>query len=279
MDELLSRRGLRTPFIRVAKDGAVVPAERFTRSGGAGAQVADQVADDRLLDLFADGHTVVLQGLHRLWPPLIDFAGAAGGRSRPPGAGQRLHHPPLVAGLLRALRRPRRVRAAGGRREAVAHPRAGAPRPLRDQPWTDHRGRGRGARAGGRRSSTRCCAPATRSTCRAATCTRPRRSARSSCHLTVGVHPVTRYAVLEALLDVVSDEPLLRASLPLGVDVADPADLEADLQATVEALVARLGAVTAADVADRLARRGLGSARPAPIGPLAQAADLGALSA
>ena len=29
-----------------------------------------------MLELFADGHTVVLQGLHRLWPPLIEFAGA-----------------------------------------------------------------------------------------------------------------------------------------------------------------------------------------------------------
>ena len=29
-----------------------------------------------MLELFLDGHTVVLQGLHRLWPPLIEFAGA-----------------------------------------------------------------------------------------------------------------------------------------------------------------------------------------------------------
>ena len=33
VDELLSRRGLRTPFLRVAKDGKVVDASRFTRSG------------------------------------------------------------------------------------------------------------------------------------------------------------------------------------------------------------------------------------------------------
>jgi lysine-specific demethylase/histidyl-hydroxylase NO66 len=54
----------------------VAPASRYTRSGGTGALVGDQVADDRVLELFLDGHTVVLQGLHRLWPPLIDFAGA-----------------------------------------------------------------------------------------------------------------------------------------------------------------------------------------------------------
>ena len=31
VDELVSRRGLRTPFLRMAKDGAVLPAARFTR--------------------------------------------------------------------------------------------------------------------------------------------------------------------------------------------------------------------------------------------------------
>src|SRR5687767_10397820 len=41
VDELLSRRGLRTPFLRLAKDGVVVPASSFTRSGGAGAAIAD----------------------------------------------------------------------------------------------------------------------------------------------------------------------------------------------------------------------------------------------
>ncbi len=32
-DELLSRRGLRTPFLRVAKDGQVLPAARYTGGG------------------------------------------------------------------------------------------------------------------------------------------------------------------------------------------------------------------------------------------------------
>ncbi len=76
VDELVSRRGLRTPFLRMAKDGSVLKPERFTRSGGAGAGSPDQAADDRILDLLADGATLVLQGLHRSWPPLIDFGTA-----------------------------------------------------------------------------------------------------------------------------------------------------------------------------------------------------------
>jgi hypothetical protein len=42
-DELLTERALRTPFIRMAKEGAVLPPERFTASGGFGAQTPDQV--------------------------------------------------------------------------------------------------------------------------------------------------------------------------------------------------------------------------------------------
>ena len=45
VDELLSRRGLRTPFLRMAKDGAVVESYRFTRPGGVGAAIGDQVDD------------------------------------------------------------------------------------------------------------------------------------------------------------------------------------------------------------------------------------------
>ena len=96
-----------------------------------------------------------------------------------------------------------------------------------------------------------------------------------SCHLTVGVHPVTRHQVLESLVAIVADDPALRASLPMGIDVGDPAAVEADVRETVAALVDRLGSVTAADVATRLGRRVVGSNRPAPVAR--QAAALAAL--
>ena len=54
----------------------MLPSHQFTGSGGEGAEIADQVLDEKVLDRYADGATLVLQGLHRLWPPLIDFAGA-----------------------------------------------------------------------------------------------------------------------------------------------------------------------------------------------------------
>ncbi|MGZ4626276.1 MAG: JmjC domain-containing protein, partial [Kineosporiaceae bacterium] len=76
VDRLVSRQGLRTPFLRVARDGQTFPAARFTRGGGVGATIADQVDDAALARLFADGATIVLQGLHRTHPPLIDFSQA-----------------------------------------------------------------------------------------------------------------------------------------------------------------------------------------------------------
>ena len=74
VDELLSRRGLRTPFIRVARDGAVVDSASFTGGGGVGAEITDQVRDDRVATLFAEGHTVVLQALHRTWPAVLELS-------------------------------------------------------------------------------------------------------------------------------------------------------------------------------------------------------------
>src|SRR3954454_929663 len=74
VDELLSRRGLRTPFLRIAKQGTVVDSKHFTGDGGVGAEVSDQLRDDRVAALFADGHTVVLQGVHRTWAPVTELA-------------------------------------------------------------------------------------------------------------------------------------------------------------------------------------------------------------
>ena len=64
VDELVSRRGVRTPFIRMAYEGSVLAASAYTASGGFGAEIADQVSSEKVLAEFADGATIVLQGLH-----------------------------------------------------------------------------------------------------------------------------------------------------------------------------------------------------------------------
>ena len=74
VDRLLTSSAIRTPAVRVAQDGAVLPASRFTRSASQAGQPMTGLLDARkVLDLFEQGASVVLQGLQRYWPPLTDL--------------------------------------------------------------------------------------------------------------------------------------------------------------------------------------------------------------
>ncbi len=155
VDELVSRRGLRAPFLRVARDGQTLGDREFTQGGGVGASVADQVSDDKLLRLFAGGSTIVLQGLHRTWSPLIDFCQALA---------EQLGHPVQA----NAYVTPRQstgfsdhydvhdvfVLQVGGEKHWRLRPPV-HPAPLRDEPWTDHRTAVVEASGGNRPSSSR----------------------------------------------------------------------------------------------------------------------------
>ncbi|MGI9052653.1 MAG: cupin domain-containing protein [Ilumatobacteraceae bacterium] len=67
---LLARR----PHFRLVKDGATLPIDSYTTTARVGGATIDGVADvDRMVELVADGATVVLQGLQRTWLPLADF--------------------------------------------------------------------------------------------------------------------------------------------------------------------------------------------------------------
>ena len=79
---------------------------------------------------------------------------------------------------------------------------------------------------------------------------------------------------MQALLELAADDPQLRRTLPMGVDVGDADQLDSDLEATIEALAERIRSISAADVAQIMERRARGSSRPAPLGPLAQAQAL-----
>ena len=125
VDELVSERGLRTPFLRMAKDGAVQPPASFTRGGGAGAGITDQAADDKVLSALADGSTLVLQGLHRMWPPLVDFGSRLADELGHPVQINAYITPAAEPGLRAAPRRPRRVRPAGVRTQALDRPPTG----------------------------------------------------------------------------------------------------------------------------------------------------------
>jgi ribosomal protein L16 Arg81 hydroxylase len=269
VDELLSRRGLRTPFVRVAKQGRVLPAAQFTGSGGAGAEVADQVIDDKILRLYADGATLVLQGLHRLWPPLIDYARRLGEELRrplqvnayltPPGSrGFSTHYDTHDVFVLQVdgtkrwrihepvLRDPIEQQAWGGRADEVGATAEGEPALDVTLAPGDAlylpRGWLHSAEAQGSRSL----------------------------HLTIGIRSLTRYAMVEELLHLAAQETRLRATLPYGLDPADPDAIEPELTETVEALRDWLSTTDPAEVATRLRDRVWPATRPEPIAPLAQ---------
>ncbi len=71
VDHLLTSTAIRTPAVRLAQDGAVLPPARYTRGATLQGQPLTGLVDARkVLDLFEGGASVVLQGLHRYWPPL-----------------------------------------------------------------------------------------------------------------------------------------------------------------------------------------------------------------
>ncbi len=273
VDELLSRRGLRTPFLRVAKDGVVLPAGRFTRPGGTGAQIGDQVADDRVLELFLDGSTLVLQGLHRVWPPLIAFAGQLTADLGHPVQVNAYITPPQSRGFSAHydVHDVFVLQVAGHKRWSVYEPVVNAPLP--DQPWTNHRAAVEKAAASPPLLDTQLgpgdalylprgflhAAEALGETC---------------AHLTVGVHPVTRWALAQALLAGAADDAELRTSLPLGLDLSDPEALRPEVEATAQALTAALGRADPGAALEVVRRDTWQATRPGPLSPLAQARAL-----
>ncbi len=73
-DQLLTSSAIRTPSIRLAKDGAVLPESTYTRGATlAGKPLTGLVDARKALALFDDGATIVFQGVHRYWPPLTEL--------------------------------------------------------------------------------------------------------------------------------------------------------------------------------------------------------------
>jgi lysine-specific demethylase/histidyl-hydroxylase NO66 len=278
VDELVSERGLRTPFLRMAKDGAVAPAATYTRGGGAGAGIADQAADDKVLAAIADGATLVLQGLHRTWPPLVQFGARLTDELGHPSQINAYITPPQSQGFA-----PHHdvhdvfVLQVSGRKHWTVHEPV-VEDPLDNQPFD-------GFKADIARRVTEpplidtVLEPGDALYLPRGTIHSAQALGETSIHLTVGVHPLTRYQLARFLLDAVQDDPELRVSLPMGADLADPDVLASHLAATVAALRASLEDVPATQIAGMLETNLMRRTRPQAIGPLAQLAAAEALTA
>ncbi len=274
VDELLGRRGLRTPFLRVAQQGQVLPASRFTGGGGVGAEVSDQVIDDQVMKLYAEGATLVLQGLHRLWPPLIDYTRRLGAELRrplqvnayltPPGSqGFSTHYDTHDVFVLQV---------DGTKRWRLHEPVLADP--LEKQAWGG-RADEVGATAQGEPAMDIVLSPGDalylpRGWLHSAAAQDGR-----SLHVTLGVRALTRYALVEELLALAATRTArLRATLPFAAGRHRSRRRSTpELTETVEALRDLAAAPSSRPRSpQRLQRAGTGRLGPAgePIRPLAQ---------
>lgn len=74
VDRILSTTSLRTPSFRLVRSDRSIAESEYTRSGRTGSKPVDGMADPaRVFELFRQGATIVLQGLHRYWPPVTEL--------------------------------------------------------------------------------------------------------------------------------------------------------------------------------------------------------------
>ncbi len=274
VDELVSRRGLRTPFIRVAKDGTTLGERSYTSGAGAGAGIADQVDDSRLTALFADGATLVLQALHRTWPPLLDYAQQLTAELGHPVQVNAYVTPPQSRGFddHYDVHDVFVLQVAGEKRWCIHEPVHASP--LRDQPWTDRR-RAVAAAAETPPLIDAVLAPGDclylpRGYLHAATALGD-----VSTHLTIGIHTWTRHTLagtmLDRVLEHVAADADVRESLPLGVRFDHPADGVRDsLELVRTRLREEIDKMAPEEVLSALAERADSNGRPEPLGPLGQ---------
>ena len=280
VDELVSERGLRAPFLRVAKNGQTLGDRAFTAPGGVGAGIADQVSDSLLVALFGDGATLVLQALHRVWPPIIDFVGALAAELGHPVQANAYVTPPQNQGFddHYDVHDVFVLQVSGAKRWRIHAPVWESP--LRDQPWTDRRAAVQRAAAEPPLIEAVLepgdCLYLPRGFLHAATAL-----GGVSTHLTLGVHTWTRYSLAEQLtaqaLRSLAGDAGLRGSLALGTDPTRPDTLGADVERVRSALLEAVRTADLDTLAAALTRSDRDSRRAAPVGPLRQLDTVAAL--
>ncbi|MET0896460.1 MAG: cupin domain-containing protein [Mycobacterium sp.] len=239
VDEIIAVRGVRAPFIRLAKEGQVLPKDSFLGPAGFGAEIADQVDSAKVLTQLAEGATVVLQGLHRLWPPLIEFVRhavtdighpvQANAYITPPGnRGFDFHYDVHDVFVLQV---------SGSKRWIVHEPVH--LHPLPSQPWTDYRDRIAERVTGDPVLDVELSEGDSlylpRGWVHAAQALDT-----TSIHLTIGVAATTPLDVARAVLDQLSATEDFRSPLPLGVNPVDHDDVAATTAKVIAQLVTHL---------------------------------------
>lgn len=239
VDELLAERGVRAPFIRLAKDGELLAKSSYLGPAGFGAEVADQVDSAKVMEQLEAGSTVVLQGLHRLWPPLIDFVRRAVDDIGHPVQANAYITPTNKRGFdFHYDVHDVFVLQVSGRKRWIVHEPVHV-HPLPSQPWTSHRARIAERVAGEPIIDTvlekgdSLYLP--RGWVHAA-----RALDTTSIHLTIGVSVTTAMDVARAVMDQLAETDDFRASLPMVSDPEGRDDMSPSVAKVIALMVDRL---------------------------------------
>jgi lysine-specific demethylase/histidyl-hydroxylase NO66 len=250
VDRFVTTHALRVPYVRLVRSDASIPEAAYTRSGRTGSRDVDGMLDpSKVANVFADGATIVLQGLHRWHEPVSRFCRdlelelghpcQVNAYVTPPGAqGLAQHEDPHDVFVLQAFGTKRwhvGVPPGGGEPIEAALTAGDA---LYMPKGTPHRASAQEAVSG---------------------------------HLTVGIHVTPWRDVLGDVLAALDDDPAVAGDVPAGW-LADPRGL-------AEALVDRLSLLAASlrddvdplEVVDRRVERFLSSRAQLARGTIATA--------
>jgi bifunctional lysine-specific demethylase and histidyl-hydroxylase NO66 len=250
VDQILATMSLRYPAFRLVDQGRPLDRTAYTRSGTVGGvRINDLIDVGRVHDLFADGATIVLQGLHRFWPPVTAFCRELEVFLTQPLQANAYITPPVSSGL-RVHHDTHDVFAlqTHGRKHWVVHEPV-IEQPLVTQRWSaDEHDPGEAVLDVVLEPGD--CLYVPRGTPHAAR-TLPDAA---SVHLTVGVRSHTWHDLLRLVLDEAAGEVAFREALPAGF-AHDPEGLAPTVADRLKEAAAWLVEVDAATVAERMARR------------------------
>jgi ribosomal protein L16 Arg81 hydroxylase len=271
VDELIAERGVRAPFIRLARDGEVLAKDCYLGPAGFGAEIGDQVDSAKVLTELGSGATVVLQGLHRLWPPLIDFVRQAVDDIGHPAQANAYITPPGSRGFdpHYDVHDVFVLQVSGQKRWAVHEPVHHHPLP--SQPWTEHRA-AISERVREEPVIDTVLTPGDALYLPRGWLHAAQALGTTSIHLTIGVSATTALDVARAVLDELSNIETFRQPLPIGSAPTDRDEAVAAVNKVMAEVVAVLrddAASVSAGAAARLSDRYAGQTRPVAVRPLA----------
>ena len=216
VDHILSTMALRAPAFRVVRGGATLEQSAYTRRARIGSRtITDLIDVGRVYGHFADGATIVLQGLHRYWPAVTKLCRELEDILTHPVQANAYITPPVAQGLrVHADAHDVFALQTHGRKHWVVYEGETQPAPdgsgavptLDAQLWPGD------------------CLYIPKGTAHAA-----RTVDSSSIHLTLGVRTLTYADVLRGAVDRALDHPALAEALPAGF-AADPKQLEDELR-------------------------------------------------